>query len=365
MANSMTEVGLAKDALDTPALWVDMTKMERNIDAMVAEFRRAGVKWRPHTKGIKTPALAHKLLRAGAFGVTCAKLGEAEVMAAAGIQDILVANMIVTESKLTRLAHLQQQADVKAVVDNVEVVERAGRIAVGCGVEIGLLIEVDSGMQRAGLTPGKQLVALAKQIDATPGLRFSGLMTWEGHNLSFTDPDEKRKGIEASIDLLGEAVQQVKDAGLDVPIVSAGGSGTYQITSYLPNVTEIEAGGAIFCDQSYQEWGVRLEPALFIRSTVTSRPTRGRVICDAGFKTAPRGFHAPKPLDFEVARYGLSAEHGIITLDEESDTPKVGDSFDMLVGYGDATVCLHDTIYGVRDGIVEAVWEVAGRGKLR
>lgn len=361
----MTEVGLPLEDLDTPALWVDLPRMERNIAALTDEFARGGVNWRPHTKGIKTPALAHTLLRAGAIGVTCAKVSEAEVMVAAGITDILVANQVVTERKLVRLAHLQRQADVKAVVDDLGVVERAGAIAAGCGTEIGLLIEVDTGMARAGLKAGPQVVTLAQAIDATEGVRFMGLMTWEGHNLSFTDPDEKRKGIEDSIAQLGEAVDLVQEAGLEVPIVSAGGSGTYQITSHLPKVTEIEAGGAIFCDQSYQEWGVTLEPALFIRATVTSRPAPDRIICDAGFKTAPRGFPAPKPVDFPISSNVLSAEHGIIRLPEPLEKPHVADSFDMLVGYGDATVCLHDTLYGVRNGIVEAVWEIAARGKLR
>lgn len=361
----MSEVGLALTELDTPALWIDLARMERNIAAIAAELSQAGVNWRPHTKGIKTPALAHVLLRAGAIGVTCAKLGEAEVMAAAGIQDILIANQIVTEQKLVRLAHLQRQSAVKCVVDNADVVKLTGAIATGAGTEIGLLIEVDTGMARAGLPVGPAVVEMAKLIQATPGVQFLGLMTWEGHNLSLSDATEKRQGIEASIAQLGEAVDLVQAAGLEVPIVSAGGSGTYQITAHLPKITEIEAGGAIFCDQSYQEWGVTLEPAIFIRSTVTSRGTPDRLICDAGFKTVPRGFHAPKPLTFDVESVVLSAEHGIIRLSEPGEKPAVGEGFDMLLGYGDATVCLHDHIYGVRDGVVEAVWEVAGRGKLR
>ncbi|MEX1018792.1 MAG: alanine racemase [Litorilinea sp.] len=361
----MTEVGLPVTALDTPALWIDLSRMERNIAALVAEFAQGGVNWRPHTKGIKTPALAHVLLRAGAIGITCAKLGEAEVMAAAGVGDILIANQIVTDAKITRLAHLQRQADVKAVADDAGVVAKTGAIATQCGVEIGLLIEVDTGMARAGVVPGPAVVQLAQTIADTPGVRFMGLMTWEGHNLSFSDPAEKRKGIEQSIAQLGEMVDLVNAAGLETPIVSAGGSGTYQITSHLPKVTEIEAGGAIFCDQTYQSWGVELEPALFIRATATSRPTPTRLICDAGFKTAPRGFAEPLPVGFEVEKVVLSAEHGIVHLAGPSATPAIGESFDMIVGYGDATVCLHDTIYGVRDGVVEAVWEVAGRGKLR
>jgi D-serine deaminase-like pyridoxal phosphate-dependent protein len=154
--------------------------------------------------------------------------------------------------------------------------------------------------------------------------------------------------------------------GLPVDIVSAGGSGTYNITPFLPGVTEMEAGGAVYCDMTYQQWGVELEPALFVQSMVTSRPTPTRIICDAGFKTLPRGFAAPQPVGIDgVKSVSLSAEHGIINLEAPNTTLKIGDVFDFVVGYSDATVFLHDTLYGVRQGIVETAWPVLGRGKLR
>ena len=148
-------------------------------------------------------------------------------------------------------------------------------------------------------------------------------------------------------------------------IVSAGGSGTYKITAYISGLTEIEAGGGIFCDRTYQGWGVNLEPALFVLSTVTSRPSPKRIICDAGFKTVPRGHLSPQPVGFAAEQMTMSAEHGIIKLASPSELPCVGDTIDLMVGYGDATVFLHDTLYGVRDGIVESVWDIQGRGKLR
>jgi D-serine deaminase-like pyridoxal phosphate-dependent protein len=362
----MSEIGLRKEALDTPALWVDLDRLERNIEHLANHFQKAGVHWRPHTKGIKAPAIAHKLLAAGALGITCAKLGEAEVMAAAGIQDILIANQIVGAQKIARLVNLRPHADVKVLVDNIDNIKEMGAAASAKGVTIGVLIEVNVGMNRAGVEPGEATVALAKQIADTPGLAFKGVQTWEGHTLTLTDPDEKRRGIEQSIARFTDTAQQCRDAGLPVEIVSAGGSGTYQVTPFLPGVTEVEAGGAIYCDVTYQQWGVTLEPALFVQSIVTSRPAPTRIICDAGFKTLPRGYANPQPLGIDdVKSIVFSAEHGIITLTAPNTALKVGEVFDILVGYSDATVFLHDQIYGIRQGIVETAWPILGRGKLR
>lgn len=360
-----TEIGLPLEELDTPALWVDLDKLERNITTLAGELRDHGVNWRPHIKGIKVPAIAHKLVAAGAIGVTCGKLGEAEVMAAAGIRDMLVANQIVGPQKAKRLAAIQRTADVKVAVDSFENVAEIAAAANAIGVEVGLVVELNTGMDRAGVLPGQPALALAQQIEDTPGVRLRGLMTWEGHNLAHETAAEKQQGIAFSIGQLMESVALCRDNGLPVEIVSGGGSGTYMYTAKLPGMTEIQAGGAIFCDQTYQSWGLRLEPSLFIRARVTSRPAPMRVICDAGFKTHTRGYAAPKPMQFASASMVLSAEHGIITLPSDSVAPRVGETFDLMPGYGDATVYLHDALYGVRNGVVEAVWAIAARGKLR
>jgi D-serine deaminase-like pyridoxal phosphate-dependent protein len=365
----MTEIGIRIEDLDTPALWVDLDRLERNIAQVAGELAALGVNWRPHIKGIKVPAIAHKLIKAGAIGVTCGKLGEAEVMAAAGIQDILVANQVVGPQKAARLAGLQRHANVKAAVDNADNVREIAQAAQAIGVEVGLLIELNTGMNRAGVLPGEAVLELARLIEATPGVKLRGLMTWEGHNLAYSDAAQKAAGIQKSIGELLASVEECRKAGIPIEIVSGGGSGTYMYTAKIKGMTEVQAGGAIFCDQSYQEWGVNLEPALFLRARVTSRPAAHRIICDTGFKTTTRGFAAPKPTAFVAESVVLSAEHGIITLpagnDAENGWLKVGATFDMVPGYGDATVFLHDTLYGVRNGIVETVWDVAARGKLR
>lgn len=362
----MTEIGLEKNALDTPALWVDLDALESNIAYLAGYFRDAGIHWRPHTKGIKVPAIAHLALRAGALGVTCAKVAEAEVMAAAGIGDILIANQVVGRQKIARLITLRRQADVKVAVDHADNVVELGQAAAASGVELGILVELDVGLERAGVVPGRPALELSRLVHRTPGLRYLGLMAWEGQARRVEDLDSRRHVIEVSVGLLTDTAELCRRDGLPVRIVSAGGTGTFYVTAHLPGVTEIQAGGAIFGEVSSQRWGVETKPALFVRTTVTSRPVPDRVIVDAGFKSLPRWHSIPEPVGLRsMASFRTSAEHGTLTLETPDEILKVGDALDFLVGYGDETVCLHDTLYGVRDGIVETVWPILGRGKFR
>ncbi|MCE7989287.1 MAG: DSD1 family PLP-dependent enzyme [Caldilinea sp. CFX5] len=360
-------IGLAKADVDTPLLWVDLDRLEQNIATLARHFRQAGVHWRPHTKGIKIPAIAHKLMAAGAIGVTCAKLSEAEVMVAAGIKEILIANQVTGKLKLPRLANLCRQADVKVAVDNPQNVAALGAAATHYGAVIGVLIELNCGMERAGVQPGEPVLALVRLITQTPGLKLRGLMSWEGHTLDLADPAQKRQAIERSIELVTSSADLCRRHGIPIEIVSGGGSGTYQVTPFLTGMTEIQAGGAIFCDVTYQSWGVDLQPALFVQTTVTSRPNPRRIICDAGFKALPSTDGAPAPLGLaqKVAKVISSAEHGALELDSPNETLMVGDLLDFVVGYGDGTVYLHEMMVGVRNGIVECAWPILGRGKLQ
>lgn len=360
-------IGFPKTEVDTPVLWVDLDRLEQNIIILAHHFKRAGVDWRPHTKGSKIPAIAHRLIAAGAIGVTCAKVSEAEVMVAAGIKDILIANQVTGKYKLPRLANLCRQADVKVTVDNARNVAALGATAVTYGSEIGVLVELNCGMERAGVQPGEAVLALARLITQTAGLRFRGLMSWEGHTLDLSDPAQKRQAIEQSIGLISASAELCRRHDIPVEIVSCGGSGTYQVTPFLPGVTEVQAGGAIFCDVTYQSWGVDLQPALFVQSTVTSRPNPQRIICDAGFKSLPSTDSLPAPLGLaqKVQKIVSSAEHGAVELESPNHTLEVGDLLDFVVGYGDGTVYLHDVMIGVRNGIVECIWPISGRGKLQ
>ena len=358
-------IGMDKSSLDTPVLWVDLDSMERNIAHLSELFRQAGVAWRPHIKGIKVPAIAHQLLNAGAIGVTCAKLSEAQVMAAAGIRDILVANQVVGPMKVTRLANLRQDADVMVAVDSLENVREISQVASSLGVRIRVLIEVNLGMNRCGVEPGQPAVDLATRVAELPGVQVAGVMAWEGHVRPIADPEEKKRACHKAVGSLVRSVEMIRAAGLEAPIVSCGGSGTHRITSHIPGVTEIQAGGAVFSDVAYRSWGVETECSLFVLATVVSRPTAYRAVVDAGFK-AMNGWTAMPELRSiqEACLTVLDAEHGIMEL-ESPDVPlQVGDKIDFIIGYGDTTIYLHDQLFGLRNDRLETVWDIQARGKL-
>ncbi len=355
----MSEIGSAKTELDTPALWVDLDLLEQNIVDLARHFSAAGVDWRPHMKGVRVPAIAHLALSAGAIGVTCATIREAEAMANAGIRDILIANELVGERKIARLTQLCRHADAKVIVDGEANVHQLQKAAADGKVEIGILIDVDTGMQRTGLVPGQAVIDLAKMVEQCPNLRLAGLMAWEGHALAYNNPAEKERETLAAVSKLTDLAKRCRQAGLDLPIVSGGGSGTYKTTPYVEGMTEIQAGGAIFSDVAYQGWGVDTQPCLFVQTIVSSRPTADRIVIDAGFKTLPVWHVQPRAIGLEgVTSHVTSAEHGIITVDSPNDGVKAGDLLDFVVGYTDCTLFLHRKLYGIRRGLVETVWDI-------
>jgi len=358
-------VGHPATALDTPALLVDLDKLEQNIATMKGVIvDEAGIGWRPHTKAIKIPALAHKLLQAGAHGVTCAKLSEAEIMAQAGIRDILIANQVVGAAKCARLAALARQADPIVAVDCEAHVKALDVAAQAAGASLRVVIEVNIAMNRAGVEPGEPVLRLARQVAASRGLRFAGLMAWEGGRLAeIRDADSKRQHITEAVRKLTDTADRCRAAGLPVEIVSCGGTGTYWITAGLPGVTEVQAGGGIFCDMHYRnDYGVQHEYALSILTTVVSRPTATRVICDAGWKSMAQQPALPAPKNLRPSAVKLSAEHVTIELATSSAGPAVGEQVEFVAGYSDATVFLHDVLYATRQGQVEAAWPILGRG---
>jgi len=353
-----------KSDIDTPALMVDLDLVEANISRMARFFRDHGVGWRPHTKGQKVPQIALMELAAGAQGITCAKLGEAEVMAAAGIDDILIANQVVGPQKASRLGTLLESADVMVAVDDLDNARELSQTMSKAGHTLRVLIEVDNGMHRAGVASGEPTVALARAIAALPGLRFCGLMAWEAHCLGLP-MDERAVCCHDAVDVLVASADQCRAAGLDVEIISCGGTGTFQITAGIKGVTEIQAGGGIFCDVLYESWGVHHPFALRVSSTVTSHPVPNRLVTDAGRKALSVDIAEPRPVGIEhVAGVRLGAEHGIIDLAQPNDDIRVGDKIEWIVGYGDTTVCLHDEMIAVRGDRVEVIWPILARGKL-
>jgi len=364
---SYSPVGMEKRALDTPALLLDLDCLERNINRMSARCRSCGVTWRPHTKGHKTPAIAHKLLDAGAIGITCAKLGEAEVMAAGGIRDILVANQVVGPLKIARLVNLRRHADVMVAVDHPQHIQAISEAARAVGVEVRVLVEIDIGLRRCGVGPGEPARQLAQQANAAPGVVFAGIMGYEGHTLTLPD-DEKEVACAVAIGLLAESKNLIETSGLEVGIVSAGGTGSLAFTPACPGVTEIQAGGGIMMDALYRDkMHVRgMDHALRILATVVSCPAPDRAVIDAGRKTMGGQYGLPEV----VGRAGLTlesinAEHGILSVKTPEHMPQIGDKIELIPGYSDMTVFLHNQMHGIRNGRVEIVWDILGRGKLQ
>lgn len=359
---------LAKDELDTPALCLDLDIMESNMRTVAAECQQAGVGWRPHMKCHKSARIAHAQLDAGALGVTCAKLGEAQVMVECGIQDILLANLIVGAQKLRRLARLCQDSDIMVCVDHPLQVKPLGDAMLGAPRPLRVLIEVDIGMQRAGVAPGQAAVTLAQRVADTPGLNLQGVMGYEGHLLQIQDHDEKKRAIDAALDRLVGTAQDLRDAGLACPIVSCGGTGSYQFSVHHPGITEVQAGGAIFMDEFYRtKCQVRgLDHALTVLTTVVSCPTPQRIIVDAGRKTLDAQICPPRVLghpEFEVDY--LSAEHGVLKVAVGAPPPTIGQRLEFVPGYVDFTTVLHDEFHTFRGGLPCGRYRLDARGAVQ
>lgn len=361
-----TLVGLPLDQIDTPALLVDLPTLDRNIAVMAEATASRGVGWRPHAKAHKSPAIAHRLLNAGALGVTCAKLGEAEVFAASGVRDILIANEVVGPIKARRLAALATYCDIMVAVDSLENARQLDAAARELDSHPRVVIELDSGMTRAGVLPGEPAVALARELAAMTGIRFVGLMSWEGHTLGVTPLAARQEAIRAAVSQVTATAEAIRAAGVPVEIVSVGGTGTFLTSRELAGVTEVQAGGGIWGDRFYRDLDVPVEPALSVLVTVTSRPAPDRIIVDAGRKTVDPSNVAPEVVGVAgVTGVALSAEHGTITLDGPNEAIRVGDRLQLHVGYSDQAIHLHENLIIVREGRVIALWPTLTRGKLQ
>ncbi|MGN6030251.1 MAG: DSD1 family PLP-dependent enzyme [Thermomicrobiales bacterium] len=361
-----TLVGLPLDQIDTPALLVDLPTLDRNIALMAEATASRGVGWRPHAKAHKSPAIAHRLLNAGALGVTCAKLGEAEVFAASGVRDILIANEVVGPIKARRLAALATYCDIMVAVDSLENARQLDAAAREFDSHPRVVIELDSGMTRAGGAPGEPAVALAKELAAMTGIRFAGLMSWEGHTLGVTPLAARQEAIRAAVSQVTATAEAIRAAGIPVAIVSVGGTGTFLTSRELDGVTEVQAGGGIWGDRFYRDLEVPVQPALSVMVTVTSRPAPNRIVVDAGRKTIDPSNVVPEVVGLDgVTSVALSAEHGTITLDAPNDAIRVGDRLMLHVGYSDQAIHLHENLIMVREGRVIALWPTLTRGKLQ
>lgn len=364
----MSLVGSTVDQLDTPALCVDLDAMEANIRELAGACSKHGVAWRPHAKCHKSIDVGRKLIAAGAIGLTCAKLGEAEVFASAGIKDLLIANELVGPHKVRRLVELRRIADPVFCIDHLDQARPISQAMQAAGLRVRAVVEVNVGMNRAGVEPGEPALALAREISRLPGIELSGLMAWEGHLLLIEDPAEKESRIRAALSQLIATRDLLLAAGLPCPIVSCGGTGSYPISVSHPGVTEIEAGGAIFMDAFYRKKChiSAFQLALKVIATVVSRPTPERAIIDAGRKTMNMEMAMPFVLGREDMEFvSLSAEHGKLELAPSAQNLRIGDRLEIIPGYSDFTNVLHDQFYALRGNRIEAIWPLQGRGRLQ
>ena len=361
-------IGRPKLDLDTPALCIDLQKMENNIDRMARFLHDRGKSWRPHAKCHKTPVIALKEIAAGAVGVTVAKVSEAEVMAASGIRDILIANMIVGSQKWERLAALCSWADPIVACDHFAQIEPLAAICVRNGVTCRVIVEMNIGLDRVGTRPGRDTLDLAKALSKLNGIEFVGIMGYEGHLLLIEDPSEKRKQIRDAMSMLAECADKLRRDGLRCDIVSAGGTGSYQISAECEGITELQCGGGIFADPFYHQkcHVAGLDSALTVLATVVSRPTLDRAVLDSGRKSLNPDVQVPIVKgwpDASVKR--LSAEHCELNLGPQSQNLRIGDKVELVVGYADFTTPLHEHFYGFRGDRLETIWPILGRGKLQ
>jgi D-serine deaminase-like pyridoxal phosphate-dependent protein len=327
---------------------------------MAAFFRGVPAKLRPHFKNHKCPDLAWRQLDSGAIGITCATLDEAECLVHHGVRSVLLANEIVDGAKIRRFVDLALRADVIVCIDNENNAAELAREAANRRTQVSVLVDVDTGLHRCGVPPGEPAIRLARKA-VELGLRFRGLMGYEGHVLRKPPGPEKAEAAATAMAPLIETKTNLEQTGTLVELVSVGGTGTYSLSGRYPGVTEIQAGSYLLMDTDYQQCCADFAPALTVLTTVISKTGGERIVTDAGLKTlsCERGVPAVKSLPGLKTRR-LTAEHAIIDLVDPSAPVAVGDRIEMWVHYSDATVNLHERIYGIRNGRVEKVLRVEG-----
>ena len=358
--------GTPVEELDTPCIIIDLDVAESNIAKLQTAANEMGVDVRPHSKTNKSPYWVRKQLDAGAIGVCCAKVGEAEVMVEAGVPEVMIPNQVIGKRKIARLVALARSAKIIVAVESAGNVDDLSSASTAAGAELGVIVEVNVGMDRCGVD-GDGAVELAKQIDAAPGLRFDGLMGYEGHVVAERDYEIRKTEAEKAMAILTGAADQIRGVGIDVKLVSAAGTGTYNITGRVDGVTELQCGSYIFMDGDYLEVFNDFEPALSVLATVISRQKQEVAIVDMGLKSISmdRGLaEVISPASASIIVH--SEEHTAVNLpDDASQALKVGDKVRSRPTHGDTTINLHEYYFGIRNGKLEQAIPIPGRGKFR
>jgi 3-hydroxy-D-aspartate aldolase len=387
-------IGDAIDAIDTPALLLDLDAFEANLARMAETARSLGVALRPHAKSHKCAEIARRQMAAGAVGVCVQKVSEAEALAAAGIGNILICNELVTRRKVAALIRAGRQARVIACVDHLDNVALIAQMAAEAGVVIPLMIEVDVGQGRCGIAPGAGVVALARHIEAEPALEFVGLHAYQGSAQHVRDVGERRDKAAAAVRQADLARSWLSEAGIACPVISGAGTGTFEVEGASGVYNEIQPGSYVFMDADYNRnaWAERpFRQSLFVLAGVVSATAAeragtgnpadlavlpadargpGRAIVDAGLKAM--AFDSGLPdipalpgQDPTGLAYGRpSDEHGTISVADGVPVPRIGSTLRLVPGHCDPTVNLHDWIVVVRGDRVVDLWAVTARGCL-
>ena len=359
------------ESIQTPALIVDLDAFERNLARMKRHTEAMGVRLRAHAKTHKSADIARaQMERGGACGICCQKVSEAEALVRAGIRDILVANEVTDPAKIDRLARLGRDARIIVCADDAAAVATLSAAAGRQGTTLEVLVEIDCGAGRCGVAPGADAVALAQRIAGAQNLVFSGIQAYHGRAQHIADPAERRAAITRAVEHARLTVEALRDSGLACAIVGGGGTGSHAIEGSSGVYNELQCGSYIFMDADYgrvrdEDGGVvgGFENALFVLTSIMSRPVAGRAVCDAGLKA--HAVDSGLPVVFgrpDLTFTGASDEHG--TIDDPHGSLVLNERLRLVPGHCDPTCNLYDWYVGVRDGRVETLWPVTARGKL-
>ena len=368
------DLGVAVEELDTPALVVDLDALEANIAQMQRTVRANGIASRPHAKTHKTPAIARRQLETGSVGICVAKVSEAQVLFEHGIEELLMTTINVTPFKINRAMHLRKQCPTFIqATDTADNARDLSEAAAAAGVEADVVVDVDPGGHRTGITAGAPALELAQLVDRLPNLRLRGILCYDGGSQHVKGFEARQTQTLGRVAAAAETQERMVRSGLNTEIFSGGGTGTYNIDHQTPGFTDVQVGSYVFMDAQYIDIGGEddsavyrdFQPALTILATVVNAQYEGRATTDAGAKACTIN----RPWSIVKGETGMryssgSDEFGTITYEENaSRTYRAGEKLELIVSHCDPVVNLYDQMYAVRSGLVEAIWPIAARGR--
>lgn len=354
-------IGRPRRDLVTPALILDLDVARRNINFMAERLRGMTARIRPHIKVEKCAELARLQVDAGAIGVCTATVWEAIEMRQSGIADVLIANQVGGKEKIMVLAEAARHGGLTVAVDDARNARDLAEAAAAAGSKLDVLIEVDVGMRRGGVRSPEEAVSVAESLARLPALRLRGVQGYEGHCMLEPDREVRIAKCRAAVDCLGSAVTRLKEAGFACEVVSAGGTGTYDITGNDPRVTEIQAGSYVFMDNFHGNLVPGFTPALTVLGTVVIHHGN-TIILDAGRKSMGIDYAMPTLMDYPFYKArSFAEEHALFDVDERCGL-KLGDTAELIPGYAPSTVNIYDVYHVVENGVVVDIWPVYPRG---